>query len=101
MYTYREGCDATGTLTDNHLHHRAPPSPAHVLLSDSTDDEERFDSRFGGGVRGGGAGLPPAYQIAHRGRGGGEEEEELDVYLDDDMESQRDGSVISRTAIYV
>uniref|UniRef100_A0A8C6UB35 Nectin cell adhesion molecule 3 n=1 Tax=Neogobius melanostomus TaxID=47308 RepID=A0A8C6UB35_9GOBI len=106
------GCDATGTLTEkhHHLHHHAPPNPADILLTaemeeaerrkfaldDSMEDEERFD-RFGA-MRGGGTGMPPAYQIAHRGR---VDEEEMDVYLDDDMESQRDGSVISRTAIYV
>ncbi|KAJ0003526.1 hypothetical protein NQD34_008624 [Periophthalmus magnuspinnatus] len=112
MYTYREGCDATGTLTENHhhLHHHVPPNPTNILLTnemeeaerrkfaldDSMDEEEQFD-RFGG-MRGGGTSMQPAYPIAHRGRN---EEEELDVYLDDDMESQRDGSVISRTAIYV
>ncbi|KAK7899350.1 hypothetical protein WMY93_020203 [Mugilogobius chulae] len=109
MYTYREGCDATGTLTENH-HHLHHQNPADILLSnemddaerrkfaldDSMEDDERFD-RFGG-VRGGGNAIQTAYQIAHRSRN---EEEEMDVYLDDDMESQRDGSVISRTAIYV
>lgn len=111
MYTYREGCDATGTLTENHhhLHHPALPTPADILLTneldeaerrkfnldDSMEDEARYD-RFGG-MRGGGTAMPPAYH-AHRGR---TDEEEMDVYLDDDMESQRDGSVISRTAIYV
>ncbi|KAI9536192.1 hypothetical protein NQZ68_036290 [Dissostichus eleginoides] len=113
IYTYREGCDATGTLTEkandfhtHHLHHPAvgnPPSAHDILLSGEIDEverrkfelddskEEEYD-RFGGGNM-----LPPAYHV-HRGHGG---EEELDVYLDDDMESQRDGSVISRTAIYV
>ncbi|KAK5883276.1 hypothetical protein CesoFtcFv8_019623 [Champsocephalus esox] len=113
IYTYREGCDATGTLTEkandfhhHHLLHPAvgnPPSAHDILLSGEVDEVERrkFDlddsmeeeyDRFGGGNM-----LPPAYHV-HRGHGG---EEELDVYLDDDMESQRDGSVISRTAIYV
>ncbi|KAM9738164.1 PVR cell adhesion molecule related 2 like isoform 1-T1 [Menidia menidia] len=118
VYTYREGCDATGTLTEtansyHHHHlHRAPagnpPTARDVLLCGEMDDGERrkFDlddsmeeeeeeeryGRFGGGDM-----LPPPYH-AHRGPGG---EEEMDVYLDDDMESQRDGSVISRTAIYV
>ncbi|XP_026155553.1 PVR cell adhesion molecule related 2 like isoform X1 [Mastacembelus armatus] len=120
IYTYREGCDATGTLTEkandyhhHHLHHTSPgnaPTAHDILLSgdmveaerrkfdldDSMeDDEERYD-RFGG-VGGGGNMLPPAYHV-RRGHGS---EEEMDVYLDDDMESQRDGSVISRTAIYV
>ncbi|XP_051247131.1 PVR cell adhesion molecule related 2 like isoform X1 [Dicentrarchus labrax] len=120
IYTYREGCDATGTLTEkandyhhHHLHHASignPPSAHDILLSDEMDEagrrkfelddsmeeeEERYD-RFGV-VGGGGNMLPPAYHV-RRGHGG---EEEMDVYLDDDMESQRDGSVISRTAIYV
>ncbi|XP_073339981.1 PVR cell adhesion molecule related 2 like isoform X1 [Pagrus major] len=119
IYTYREGCDATGTLTEkandfhHHLHHGSignPPSAHDILLSGEMDEaerrkfelddsmeeeEERYD-RFGG-VGGGGNMLPPAYHV-RRGHGG---EEEMDVYLDDDMESQRDGSVISRTAIYV
>ncbi|XP_039977322.1 PVR cell adhesion molecule related 2 like isoform X2 [Xiphias gladius] len=119
IYTYREGCDATGTLTENandyhhhHLHHSStgnPPSAHDILLSgemgeaerrkfdldDSMEEEEQYD-RFGG-VGGGGNMLPPGYHV-RRGHGG---EEEMDVYLDDDMESQRDGSVISRTAIYV
>ncbi|XP_030267728.1 PVR cell adhesion molecule related 2 like isoform X1 [Sparus aurata] len=119
IYTYREGCDATGTLTEkandfhHHLHHGTignPPSAHDILLSgemdeaerrkfeldDSMEDEEERYDRFGG-VGGGGNMLPPAYHV-RRGHGG---EEEMDVYLDDDMESQRDGSVISRTAIYV
>ncbi|XP_059206667.1 PVR cell adhesion molecule related 2 like isoform X1 [Centropristis striata] len=113
IYTYREGCDATGTLTEkandyhhHHLHHASignPPSAHDILLSGEIDEAERrkFDlddsmeeeyDRFGGGNM-----LAPTYHV-HRGHGG---EEEMDVYLDDDMESQRDGSVISRTAIYV
>nr|XP_046273071.1 PVR cell adhesion molecule related 2 like isoform X1 [Scatophagus argus] len=120
IYTFREGCDATGTLTEkagdyhpHHLHHASigdPPSAHDILLSGEMDEaerrkfeldesmeeeEERYD-RFGG-VGGGGNMLPPAYH-ARIGHGG---EEEMDAYLDDDMESQRDGSVISRTAIYV
>ncbi|KAE8282636.1 Nectin-2 Herpes virus entry mediator B [Larimichthys crocea] len=120
VYTYREGCDATGTLTEkandyhhHHLHHASmgnPPSAHDILLSgemdeaerrkfeldDSMEEEEERYNRFGG-VGGGGNMLPPAYHV----RGGHGGEEEMDVYLDDDMESQRDGSVISRTAIYV
>uniref|UniRef100_A0A3B4ZW26 Nectin cell adhesion molecule 3 n=1 Tax=Stegastes partitus TaxID=144197 RepID=A0A3B4ZW26_9TELE len=42
--------------------------------------------------------LDDSMEEEEEGHGG---EEEMDVYLDDDMESQRDGSVISRTAIYV
>ncbi|XP_039876093.1 PVR cell adhesion molecule related 2 like isoform X1 [Simochromis diagramma] len=119
IYTYREGCDATGTLTEkandyhhHHLHHASTgnaPTAHDILLSSEMDEaerrkfdlddsmeeeEERYD-RFGG-AGGGGNILPPAYHV-HRGHAG----EEMDVYLDDDMESQRDGSVISRTAIYV
>lgn len=120
IYTYREGCDATGTLTENpnfhhhhHLHHAStsnPPTAHDILLSgdmgeaerrkfelnDSMEEEEERYDRFVN-VGGGGNMLPPAYH-PHRGHGG---EAEMDVYLDDDMESQRDGSVISRTAIYV
>ncbi|XP_058474930.1 PVR cell adhesion molecule related 2 like isoform X1 [Solea solea] len=117
MYTYREGCDATGTLTEkaNDFHHHhlhlsstGNPSSAHDILlsgemgeaerrkfdlddSMEEEEEEQYD-RFGGGDM-----LPPAYHM----RGGPSGKEELDAYLDDDMESQRDGSVISRTAIYV
>ncbi|XP_037330238.2 poliovirus receptor homolog isoform X1 [Pungitius pungitius] len=115
VYTYREGCDATGTLTEkpndyhhhhHHLHH--PPSAHDILLSGEMDevDRRKFDlddsmeedyDRFG--AVGGGGDLPPPAYHAHRGRRG---EEDMVVYLDDDdMESQRDGSVISRTAIYV
>ncbi|XP_062292049.1 PVR cell adhesion molecule related 2 like [Scomber scombrus] len=120
MYTYREGCDATGTLTEkandfhhHHLHHPSAvnaPSAHDILLSgeidegerrkfdldDSMEDEEERYDRFGG-IGEGGDVLPPTYHV-RRGHG---EEGEMDVYLDDDMESQRDGSVISRTAIYV
>lgn len=114
IYTYREGCNATGTLmekgSDYHHHHLLEPPSAHDILligemneaerrrfelDESTEeDEERF-GRFGNG---GGKMLSPGYRV-HRGHISGEEE--IDVYLDDDMESQTDGSVISRTAIYV
>ncbi|XP_077362759.1 PVR cell adhesion molecule related 2 like isoform X1 [Festucalex cinctus] len=97
-YTYREGCDNTGTLTEKandfpqhrRLHqHPAKPSAHDILLDeaerrkfdDSLEEDECYD-RFDGEN-------PPAYR--------GQEA----MYLDDDMESQRDGSVISRTAIYV
>uniref|UniRef100_A0A1A8U2W5 Nectin cell adhesion molecule 3 n=1 Tax=Nothobranchius furzeri TaxID=105023 RepID=A0A1A8U2W5_NOTFU len=120
IYTYREGCDATGTLTEkpNNFHHHPlqhpstgnPPTAHDILLcgemdeaerrkfelDDSMEEEEERYDRFGN-VRGGGNMLPPAYH-AHRSHG---VEAEMDVYLDNDMESQRDGSVISRTAIYV
>ncbi|XP_047461177.1 PVR cell adhesion molecule related 2 like isoform X1 [Mugil cephalus] len=104
IYTYREGCDATGTLTekanDYHHHHLGgdmeEAERRKFDLDDSMEEEEERYDRFEG-VGAGGNMLPPAYHV-HRGHGA---EEEMDVYLDDDMESQRDGSVISRTAIYV
>ncbi|TRZ00056.1 hypothetical protein DNTS_028881 [Danionella cerebrum] len=104
IYSYRES--EPGALTEkcNEFPHLKTSTPtAHdILLSgdlseaerrkfeamnDSLDeeDDERYD-RF--------CGLPPSYQI-HR------HESECAPYLDDDMESQRDGSIISRTAIYV
>lgn len=104
IYTYREGDPGTLTAKCNEFPHLTGGTPtAHdILLSgelneaerrkfealnDSMEEEEdeRYD-RFGG--------LPPSYQIHRR-------EEECAPYLDDDMESQRDGSIISRTAIYV
>lgn len=114
IYTYREGCDATGTLMEkvaenHHRHLPDPPSSRNILLSHEMDDpgrrkfdtdesteeeDERYD-HFGGGS---GNILPPTYHV-RRGHGGGEDK--MDAYLDDDMESQKDGSVISRTAIYV
>ncbi|XP_051948821.1 nectin-2-like isoform X1 [Xyrauchen texanus] len=105
IYTYRES--EPGTLAEkcNEFPHLTTSTPtAHdILLSDELNEAERrkFDAfndsmeeeeederydRFGG--------LPPSYQI-HR------HEDECAPYLDDDMESQRDGSIISRTAIYV
>lgn len=63
-------------------------------LDESLEEEEERYERFGGG---GGSMLPPAYHVRRGHAGDGE----MDVYLDDDMESQKDGSVISRTAIYV
>uniref|UniRef100_A0AAV2K6N1 Uncharacterized protein n=1 Tax=Knipowitschia caucasica TaxID=637954 RepID=A0AAV2K6N1_KNICA len=102
MYTYREGCDATGTLTDNHhhVHHHMSANPADILLNDEMEKAERrkfalddciHDDAEPFGKFGVGNAMQPVYPL----------EEEMDVYLDDDMESQRDGSVISRTAIYV
>lgn len=115
MYTYREGCDATGMPTEkannyhpHHLHRASsgnPPTPHDILLcaemdeaerrkydlDDSLDEEEERYDRFGEGGN-----VPPGAYHTHRGH-----QEEMDAYMDDDMESQRDGSVISRTAIYV
>ncbi|XP_051728980.1 PVR cell adhesion molecule related 2 like isoform X3 [Ctenopharyngodon idella] len=105
IYTYRESDPGALTEKCNEFPHMTSSTPtAHdILLSgelneaerrkfdalnDSLEEEEedeRYD-RF--------SGLPPSYQI-HR------HEDECAPYLDDDMESQRDGSIISRTAIYV
>lgn len=108
IYTYRE--NQLGPLGEKANDYRTagtgtgPAPTAHDILLSSEleeaerrkfnrclddsleEEEERYDS-FG-------VGMATAYHI---GRG----DEEMDVYLDDDMESQRDGSVISRTAIYV
>uniref|UniRef100_A0A8C2EIH6 Nectin cell adhesion molecule 3 n=1 Tax=Cyprinus carpio TaxID=7962 RepID=A0A8C2EIH6_CYPCA len=105
VYTYRES--EPGALTEkcNEFPRMTGSTPtAHdILLSgemneaerrkfdalnDSLEDEEE-DERYDHF-----RGLPPSYQI-HR------HEDECTPYLDDDMESQRDGSIISRTAIYV
>lgn len=95
--------------TDYHHHHLPEPPSAHdILLSGDMNEAERRrfeldesteedEERYGGFGDGGGNMLPPGYHV-HRGHISGEEE--IDVYLDD-MESQTDGSVISRTAIYV
>lgn len=64
-------------------------------MDESTEEEEERYDHFEG--RSGNI-LPPTYRV-HRGHSVGEEK--MDAYLDDDMESQKDGSVISRTAIYV
>lgn len=114
VYMYREGCDATGTLMEkagenHHRHLPDPPSTCDILLSLEMDDpgkrkfdmdesteeeeEERYDHRGRSGNI-----LPSTYYVC-RGHGGGQEK--MDGYLGDDMESQKDGSVISRTAIYV
>ncbi|XP_061520194.1 PVR cell adhesion molecule related 2 like isoform X2 [Phycodurus eques] len=91
---YRGGCDNTGTLTekaDDFRRRPAEPCARDVLpdeaetrkFDDGPEEDERYE-RFEGGNA-----LPPAY----RGRD--------EIYLGDGMESRRDGSVISRTAIYV
>lgn len=76
------------------------PSAQDILLSSELDEaermkfdeleeeEERYD-HFAGGA--------PILQL----RPPQEPEDMIGGYLDDDMESQRDGSVISRTAVYV
>ncbi|XP_073714649.1 PVR cell adhesion molecule related 2 like isoform X2 [Misgurnus anguillicaudatus] len=106
IYTYREGEPGTLTAKCNEFPQMtgSKPTPHDILLSselneaelrkfdalnDSMEEEEEEDERYDRfGV------LPPSYQIHRR-------EEECAPYLDDDMESQRDGSIISRTAIYV
>ncbi|XP_030647852.1 PVR cell adhesion molecule related 2 like [Chanos chanos] len=103
IYTYREGEPGALTEKPNDFHHMNAGTPAarEILLSSELDDAHRrkFDTlndsveeeeeRYDGFDN-----LPPRYHIRSH-------EEECGVYLDDDMESQRDGSFISRTAIYV
>lgn len=75
------------------------PTAQDILLSNELDDaerrkfdeleeEERYDHFSGGG---------PILQL----RPTHDQEDIVGEYLDDDMESQKDGSVISRTAVYV
>ncbi|KAM9723474.1 poliovirus receptor isoform 1-T1 [Menidia menidia] len=74
------------------------PTAQDILLSNELDDaerrkfdemeEERYD-HFSGGA--------PILQL----RQPHDQGDMIGDYLDDDMESQRDGSVISRTAVYV
>ncbi|KAL0167270.1 hypothetical protein M9458_039114, partial [Cirrhinus mrigala] len=88
IYTYRESepgalaekCNDTPTAHDILLSGELNEAERRKFdaLNDSLEDEEEDES----------------YQI-HR------HEDECAPYLDDDMESQRDGSIISRTAIYV
>ncbi|KAM6910208.1 poliovirus receptor [Xenentodon cancila] len=75
------------------------PTAQDILLSselydaerrkfDEMDDDERYDHFSGVG---------PILQL----RPANDQDKMVEDYLDDDMESQRDGSVISRTAVYV
>ncbi|XP_035018556.1 poliovirus receptor homolog isoform X1 [Hippoglossus stenolepis] len=75
------------------------PTAQDILLSnelddaerrkfDELEDEERYDNFTGGA---------PILQL----RPHNDQEDMIGDYMDDDMESQRDGSVISRTAVYV
>ncbi|MGH0148156.1 UNVERIFIED_CONTAM: hypothetical protein FKN15_012157 [Acipenser sinensis] len=95
VFTYRE--DSSEAPTERAA---PPPTAQDILLSGEMDtlekskfdleaDEgyDRFDESFGESR--------PVLQLRP---GAGEEEA---GYVDDDMESQRDGSVISRTAVYV
>uniref|UniRef100_A0A3P9J3W5 Nectin cell adhesion molecule 2 n=1 Tax=Oryzias latipes TaxID=8090 RepID=A0A3P9J3W5_ORYLA len=61
---------------------------AEIRKFDDIEDEERYDHFSGAG---------PILQL----RSTNDQENMIGGYLDDDMESQRDGSVISRTAVYV
>lgn len=99
VYTYREGEPVALAEKPNDLQlYGSTPTAHDILLSsemdeaerrkfdqlEEEDEEERYD-HFGGSG--------PALHIRrHDGTSG---------FLDDDMESQRDGSIISRTAVYV
>ncbi|KAG7457727.1 hypothetical protein MATL_G00230350 [Megalops atlanticus] len=102
IYTYREGAPGALAERPNDPLGGSTPTAHDILLSSEMDEAERrkFDAmedeeeeverydHFGGG--GGG---PSVYIGRHDDVGG---------YLDEyDMESQRDGSIISRTAVYV
>ncbi|XP_075897130.1 poliovirus receptor homolog isoform X1 [Nelusetta ayraudi] len=99
-YVYNDG-SSHAALADknNHQQPLTTPTAQDILLSSELDDaerrkfdeleeEERYD-HFGGGG--------PILQL----RPPHDQDEMMGGYLDDDMESQRDGSVISRTAVYV
>ncbi|XP_031432062.1 poliovirus receptor homolog [Clupea harengus] len=98
IYTYREGV-SEGGLTEKANHGLGGVATAQdILLSgemdeaerkkfdELEDEEERYDHFTSAG---------PILQLRHH------DDEHHMPYLDDDMESQRDGSVISRTAVYV
>ncbi|KAM3614006.1 uncharacterized protein V6R79_008401 [Siganus canaliculatus] len=102
IYVYNESSSHQGLGEKNN--HRpeivaTTPTAQDILLSNELDDverrkfdeleeEERYD-HFSGGA--------PILQL----RPPHDQEDMIGDYLDDDMESQRDGSVISRTAVYV
>lgn len=110
IYVYNESSSHQG-LGEKNNHHQPltmagrpevdaiTPTAQDILLSTELDDaerrkfdelerEERYDHFSGGG---------PILQL----RPPHDQEDMNGDYLDDDMESQRDGSVISRTAVYV
>ncbi|XP_034553166.1 nectin-2 isoform X1 [Notolabrus celidotus] len=110
IYVYNESSSHQG-LAEKNNHHQpltiggrpegvaTTPTAQDILLSNELDDaerrkfdeleeEERYD-HFSGGA--------PILQL----RPPHDQEDIIGDYLDDDMESQRDGSVISRTAVYV
>lgn len=109
IYVYNEGSSHLG-IGEKNNHHQpltkggrpevvtTTPTAQDILLSNELDDmerrkfdeleeEERYD-HFGGGG--------PILQLRPP-----HDQDIISDYLDDDMESQRDGSVISRTAVYV
>ncbi|CAL8247439.1 unnamed protein product [Lota lota] len=111
IYVYNESSAHQG-LGEKNNHHQpltmggrpevsaTTPTAQDILLSNELDEAERmkFDEleeederydHFAGGA--------PILQL----RPPQEPEDMIGGYLDDDMESQRDGSVISRTAVYV
>ncbi|XP_008298208.1 poliovirus receptor-related protein 2 isoform X1 [Stegastes partitus] len=110
IYVYNESSSHQG-LGEKNNHHQpltmggrpevvaTTPTAQDILLSNELDDaerrkfdeleeEERYD-HFTGGA--------PILQL----RPPHDQDDMIGDYLDDDMESQRDGSVISRTAVYV
>ncbi|XP_074538850.1 poliovirus receptor homolog isoform X1 [Halichoeres trimaculatus] len=110
IYVYNESSSHQG-LAEKNNHHQpltmggrpevvaTTPTAQDILLSNELDDaerrkfdeleeEERYD-HFSGGA--------PILQL----RPPHDQGDMIGDYLDDDMESQRDGSVISRTAVYV
>ncbi|XP_011604226.2 poliovirus receptor homolog isoform X1 [Takifugu rubripes] len=110
IYVYNESSPHQA-LGDKNNHHQpltmggrpeviaTTPTAQDILLSNELDDaerkkfdeleeEERYDHFSGGG---------PILQL----RPTHDQDDIVGDYLDDDMESQNDGSVISRTAVYV
>ncbi|KAM9798282.1 nectin-2 [Neosynchiropus ocellatus] len=110
IYVYNESASHQG-LGEKNNHHQpltiggrpevvtTTPSAQDILLSNELDDaerrkfdeleeDERYDHFTGGG---------PILQL----RPPHDQDDMIGDYMDDDMESQRDGSVISRTAVYV
>ncbi|XP_041842733.1 nectin-2 isoform X1 [Melanotaenia boesemani] len=110
IYVYNESSSHQG-LGEKNNHHQpltiggrpevvaTTPTAQDILLSneldeaerrkfDEMEEEERYD-HFSGGA--------PILQL----RPPHDQDDMIGDYLDDDMESQRDGSVISRTAVYV
>ncbi|KAK5891853.1 hypothetical protein CesoFtcFv8_012289 [Champsocephalus esox] len=106
IYVYDQGSSHPG-LGEKNNHHQpltmggvaTTPTAQDILLSNELDDgerrkfdeleeDERYDNFTGGA---------PILQL----RPPHDQDDIIGDYMDDDMESQRDGSVISRTAVYV